>query len=429
MTPSGATLRAVAVGGAVVRDASSGGFRRAATATTRSGRAPTSRMLAFERFGQRGGSADRGPAADAPEATSIRRARFGRASPEQLEALEAPRPAAIVQPTAAPPAAPTRTGWTAAAAAEPAMLETAPSRGTGARDTGTSRDDRGHQAHAAARRRARQHRARRRVAVSPRAAREPAPRVLRSEGHARRRRSLQDAVAQVRRRHRARDPARTASAEHDAGGDGSWKRSTPTACSRSTTRSGWSSTSSASATAGDAAAPRRCRRRRPWPPSCPRRCRGPRRSSQRRARRSNRRPIPAAKEPVPLRVTAGRRRSLGVRPHRRPRTRNGQFSLARQLGLGVSRIVLDAGHGGHDPGARANGIERSGAGARRHAAAARAAREAAGHRSHADARHRRIHPARRADRDRQSRGAPTCSCRFTPTPAAMPRRAASRPTS
>ena len=35
---------------------------------------------------------------------------------------------------------------------------------------------------------------------------------------------------------------------------------------------------------------------------------------------------------------------------------NGQFSLARQLGLGISRIVIDAGHGGHDPGARANGV-------------------------------------------------------------------------
>ncbi len=35
---------------------------------------------------------------------------------------------------------------------------------------------------------------------------------------------------------------------------------------------------------------------------------------------------------------------------------NGQFSLSRQLGLGVSRIVIDAGHGGHDPGAQAHGL-------------------------------------------------------------------------
>ena len=35
---------------------------------------------------------------------------------------------------------------------------------------------------------------------------------------------------------------------------------------------------------------------------------------------------------------------------------NGQFSIARQLGLGISRIVIDAGHGGHDPGAKANGL-------------------------------------------------------------------------
>jgi N-acetylmuramoyl-L-alanine amidase len=36
---------------------------------------------------------------------------------------------------------------------------------------------------------------------------------------------------------------------------------------------------------------------------------------------------------------------------------NGRFSIARQLGLGVSRIVVDAGHGGHDPGAHGNGVK------------------------------------------------------------------------
>jgi N-acetylmuramoyl-L-alanine amidase len=33
----------------------------------------------------------------------------------------------------------------------------------------------------------------------------------------------------------------------------------------------------------------------------------------------------------------------------------GGFSMARQLGLGVSRIVIDPGHGGHDPGAKGKG--------------------------------------------------------------------------
>jgi N-acetylmuramoyl-L-alanine amidase len=35
---------------------------------------------------------------------------------------------------------------------------------------------------------------------------------------------------------------------------------------------------------------------------------------------------------------------------------DGKFSIARQLGLGVSRIVIDAGHGGHDPGAQSKGL-------------------------------------------------------------------------
>jgi len=34
----------------------------------------------------------------------------------------------------------------------------------------------------------------------------------------------------------------------------------------------------------------------------------------------------------------------------------GGFSLSRQLGLGISRIVIDPGHGGHDPGAQVRGL-------------------------------------------------------------------------
>ena len=37
----------------------------------------------------------------------------------------------------------------------------------------------------------------------------------------------------------------------------------------------------------------------------------------------------------------------------------GGLSMARQLGLGVSRIVIDPGHGGHDPGAKGKGVNES----------------------------------------------------------------------
>src|SRR6185437_11312952 len=41
------------------------------------------------------------------------------------------------------------------------------------------------------------------------------------------------------------------------------------------------------------------------------------------------------------------------------RNLTGGFSIARQLGLGVSRIVIDPGHGGHDPGAKGKGVSES----------------------------------------------------------------------
>jgi N-acetylmuramoyl-L-alanine amidase len=40
-------------------------------------------------------------------------------------------------------------------------------------------------------------------------------------------------------------------------------------------------------------------------------------------------------------------------------TSTGAYTIGRQLGLGISRIVIDPGHGGHDPGAQSNGINES----------------------------------------------------------------------
>lgn len=38
----------------------------------------------------------------------------------------------------------------------------------------------------------------------------------------------------------------------------------------------------------------------------------------------------------------------------------GGYSLSRQLGLGISRVVIDPGHGGHDPGAQVRGLNEAG---------------------------------------------------------------------
>jgi N-acetylmuramoyl-L-alanine amidase len=49
--------------------------------------------------------------------------------------------------------------------------------------------------------------------------------------------------------------------------------------------------------------------------------------------------------------TVNRPPPIGTPPAAPSSNVRGGFSLARQLGLGASRIVIDAGHGGHDPGA------------------------------------------------------------------------------
>jgi N-acetylmuramoyl-L-alanine amidase len=57
-------------------------------------------------------------------------------------------------------------------------------------------------------------------------------------------------------------------------------------------------------------------------------------------------------------VTAADSKSTAEAKAVKPPTVNGRggFSLSRQLGLGVARIVIDPGHGGYDPGAMTDGV-------------------------------------------------------------------------
>ena len=58
-------------------------------------------------------------------------------------------------------------------------------------------------------------------------------------------------------------------------------------------------------------------------------------------------------EPPPLRSETLPAPALSVPP---ARNLKGGLSISRQLGLRVSRIVIDPGHGGHDPGAKGKGV-------------------------------------------------------------------------
>jgi N-acetylmuramoyl-L-alanine amidase len=64
--------------------------------------------------------------------------------------------------------------------------------------------------------------------------------------------------------------------------------------------------------------------------------------------------LPAASSPAPPAVAPAP--AVLVSPPEPPSANaDGSFSIARQLGLGISRIVIDPGHGGHDPGTLTRG--------------------------------------------------------------------------
>ena len=75
---------------------------------------------------------------------------------------------------------------------------------------------------------------------------------------------------------------------------------------------------------------------------------------ERAAPRSTKAPAPPASTPVAS--TAKSPPPAPPPPAAAAANSRGGFSLSRQLGLGVSRIVIDPGHGGHDPGARVRGL-------------------------------------------------------------------------
>ena len=195
-----------------------------------------------------------------------------------------------------------------------------------------------------------------------------------------------------------------------------WSRRRATASSRSTIRSASSSTSSV------------CGGRHPLPRAGGRADDRDSAAASQRSTAPSRRRSPRSNEPRPPAV-ARSTVPVGCRRRRRPpRTPTGSSRCRASSGSGVSRIVLDAGHGGHDPGARANGVNES----ELVLDVALRLRKLLEKQPGIEVVMTR--EATSSFRSKSGRRSPTarariCSCRFTPTPAGTPRRAASRPTS
>jgi N-acetylmuramoyl-L-alanine amidase len=65
---------------------------------------------------------------------------------------------------------------------------------------------------------------------------------------------------------------------------------------------------------------------------------------------------PTAAPPATAAAPASARSSGAAPPATAAANARGGYSLSRQLGLGISRVVIDPGHGGHDPGAQVRGL-------------------------------------------------------------------------
>jgi len=69
-------------------------------------------------------------------------------------------------------------------------------------------------------------------------------------------------------------------------------------------------------------------------------------------------PTPATAAPPATAAAPAAAQGSGAAPPPATAAANtrGGYSLSRQLGLGISRVVIDPGHGGHDPGAQVRGL-------------------------------------------------------------------------